>query len=75
MIIASLVVTVGGIVLGALLAEPRSFGVTALIVIAMLIAVPAAAAVGVLVRFGIQQYRHSRLYLGSRPRSAKDGEA
>ncbi len=33
LIIVSLVVTMGGIVLGALLAEPRSFGITALIVI------------------------------------------
>jgi hypothetical protein len=36
-IVASLIVTMGGIVLGALLAEPRSFGITALIVIVMLI--------------------------------------
>ncbi len=38
LVIGSMVVTMGGVVLGALLSEPRSFGITALIVITMLIA-------------------------------------
>ena len=33
----SMVITIGGIVLGALLAEPRAFGIDALIVIGLLI--------------------------------------
>ena len=37
LVIISLVVTIGGIMLGAYLAEPRAYGVTALIVIFMLI--------------------------------------
>jgi len=37
LVVASMVVTLGGIVLGALLAEPRLFGIDALIVIVALI--------------------------------------
>jgi hypothetical protein len=37
LIVASLVVTIGGILVGALLAEPLSFGITSLIVIVMLV--------------------------------------
>ena len=37
LIVVSMVVTIGGIVLGALLAEPRAFGIDALIVIGLLI--------------------------------------
>ena len=37
LIVVSMVITIGGIVLGALLAEPRAFGVDALIVMGLLI--------------------------------------
>lgn len=39
--------------------------------VGLLIAVPAAAAIGVLVRFAIQQYMHSEMYFG-RPAAAVD---
>jgi predicted PurR-regulated permease PerM len=44
----------------ALLAGGALFGF-----VGLLLAVPVAAVIGVLVRFGIGQYRASRLYLGS----------
>jgi predicted PurR-regulated permease PerM len=37
--------------------------------VGLLLAVPLAAAAGVLVRFGLKQYLASSLYLGSRPRA------
>jgi hypothetical protein len=37
LVILSLIVTVGGILLGALLAEPRLYGITAIVVIGMLV--------------------------------------
>jgi hypothetical protein len=38
LVVVSLVLTIGGIIIGALLAEPRLYGVTALVVIGILIA-------------------------------------
>jgi predicted PurR-regulated permease PerM len=36
--------------------------------VGLLLAVPLAAAIGVLIRFGLRQYMASSLYTGSRPR-------
>ncbi len=36
--------------------------------VGILLAVPVAAAIGVLVRFALGQYMTSRLYIGSKPR-------
>jgi predicted PurR-regulated permease PerM len=33
--------------------------------VGLLVAVPVAAAIGVLLRFGLEQYKDSRLYLGA----------
>ncbi|MDP3194817.1 AI-2E family transporter [Tabrizicola sp.] len=43
--------------------------------VGMLIAVPVAASIGVLTRFGIEQYRASLLYKGTTARSAQPPEA
>jgi len=43
--------------------------------VGMLVAVPAAAAIGVLVRFGIERYQASRLYLGPGPDDAAAPQA
>ena len=40
--------------------------------VGMLVAVPAAAAIGVLVRFVLEEYRQSRLYAGDVPLSTDE---
>ncbi len=42
--------------------------------VGMLVAVPVAAALGVLVRFGLSRYREGRLYQGTEHASADDGQ-
>lgn len=43
--------------------------------VGMLVAVPVAAALGVLIRFAIEQYKQSLLYQGLHPSNETDGEA
>jgi predicted PurR-regulated permease PerM len=57
-------------VMFALLAFGSLFGFTGLI-----LAVPIAAVIGVLTRFGVSQYKGSQLYTGAPPRPPKDADS